>query len=717
MKSVTIISGVALLLLLFLYFHYNRSDISENLKLELFQKYKEHFTNSDNRIIQNGSFQYGENPKQYVEKKGSYEVNKIPNPGHSSYVLQNTGPDGYYKLQVPIEVGKYSLSYWIGKSDDWNGNDKNFNIKIGQRVLSGDGKLISSKRVDSNNWNKYRFTFKVDKNDPNTADIYIGYKPGSNSGERFFTDLNMYPMIGDNQSFPISLRDGLESYINTSNPESSGGGRVMKDLSTKGNDMIWKNKPSREEDHINTRGNQLVGKVKNGKIDSFTICVVLKPIKGAKGEGNLVKIPGNQNVALMVDMKNNMSGLDITVGSKKFSYKGKMLNEKSMISVVYENRNITIYQNGTKLISKSDIDTLHFNGKIIFNSDNKLDTQLFATLVYYNSLNSDQLNILNKYFQNYVPKIRTDRIYNYQMNNDVPGDVDDPNYEIGIDNSAVLGMEVNAFLQEFDNRAQHGIKDSWHEKTNKDKPTLKDCINDYNDEIRRHKYPNKKISPMLSDIPSCRRACQVKGNEENWLCERVEKEINSEKRCKESDCPEAYLSGDNYMVYVKPGTKYAEKMGRSGNFNYGENRHRAREIYIQNFKGCEIPEILTPHGYKANMDNCPFIIDEINPCKEYSCRNANWDHKNPAKQGLNKSCRRSISNYCDRFKYKDPNCLCWEKRYEDTPRCRALRDFIDNRGDKCRVDVFEIEEHPDIKNYIRKDKIPCQGCDLSTLRN
>ena len=172
-------------------------------------------------------------------------------------------------------------------------------------------------------------------------------------------------MIGDNQEFPVSLRNKLETYINTANSESSGGGRVMKDLSTQGNDMTWKNKPTREDGFIYTRNNQLLGKISIGKADSFTISVVLEPIVGTKGNGVLVKIPGNQGVALMLEMQNNMSGFDITIGSKKFSYKGKMIKEKSMISIVCESSKVKVYQNSTQLISKSGIDTLHFNGKII----------------------------------------------------------------------------------------------------------------------------------------------------------------------------------------------------------------------------------------------------------------------------------------------------------------------------------------------------------------
>ena len=31
----------------------------------------------------------------------------------------------------------------------------------------------------------------------------------------------------------------------------------------------------------------------------------------------------------------------------------------------------------------------------------------------------------------------------------------------------------------------------------------------------------------------------------------------------------------------------------------------------------------------------------------------------------------------------------------------------------CKPGSFNISEHPDYSNYIRKDKIPCWNCDLS----
>lgn len=725
MKSVTIISALALLLILFLYFHFNRPDLSiQELRDQLINKRKEHFTNSDKGMIKNGSFQFGDHPKQFVEKGGENEITKMYNPGNSSFALKQTGGKSHYKLNVPIKPGKkYELSYWVGKTKSWNGNDKNFNIKLGKRIISGNGTLIGTKQVDHALWKHYRYIFKTEKSDPNSVSIYLGYKSGATKGERYFTDVQMQPMVADDQGFPVDLRSELETYINVAHPQSGitgGGGRVMKDLSTQGNDMTWKNKPRVEGDHVHTRGNVLTGRVTSGQVKDFTVSVVLKPnkkdAKDEKAMAELVQIPGNQGDAIVLRVSNDLTSVNATVGSKTISYTGKLSQEKSVLSLVYGGGRATLFQNGTKLVSKGGMDKLHFNGKILINGKNKnLDMKLYAVLLFSRKLSSTQLSELYSFFNTYVAKRSGDNIYNYQMNNDVPGDVDDPSYGTGVDASAILGMEDNRFVQDFDDRAQRGIKNSWHERGNRNlNMSMDECLAEYADEIRRQQRGSDPIK--VSELRSCKKACKVKANEKEYLCEQVEKEKYSEKKCKEDGCPEAYLSGDKYMVYVRPGTKWAKKLRRSGNFNYGESRRRAREIYLQNFPGCSLPEILTPHGHHPDMKECPFIVDEMNPCKDEACAGAKWNEKNPAKQNLSKKCRRRISNYCDRFKYHDDACICWRPKYENLPRCRALRDYVDNMKDNCRIDVFNIEDHPDMKDYIKIEDIPCWGCDLTDLR-
>ena len=46
-------------------------------------------------------------------------------------------------------------------------------------------------------------------------------------------------------------------------------------------------------------------------------------------------------------------------------------------------------------------------------------------------------------------------------------------------------------------------------------------------------------------------------------------------------------------------------------------------------------------------------------------------------------------------------------------KCVEFRKQFQNPKDyMCNVSDFNIKEHPDFKKYIRKDSIPCWGCDI-----
>ena len=42
------------------------------------------------------------------------------------------------------------------------------------------------------------------------------------------------------------------------------------------------------------------------------------------------------------------------------------------------------------------------------------------------------------------------------------------------------------------------------------------------------------------------------------------------------------------------------------------------------------------------------------------------------------------------------------------------RKFLNPRDFGCNINYFKVEEHPDIRNYVRKDRVPCWGCDLTS---
>lgn len=184
---------------------------------------------------------------------------------------------------------------------------------------------------------------------------------------------------------------------------------------------------------------------------------------------------------------------------------------------------------------------------------------------------------------------------------------------------------------------------------------------------------------------------------------------NTNNRNKKSDyCPIVYMVDGSYVVYIPEQSKYAKKFHGSGQQNYGKNKDNAREIYKKNFPDCPIPDLLRYHG--AAPDKCPFIIGRDNPCHRFECRDVDWNANKPA---MNQSCKQSIVQYCTINSELDPRCICWRPDMRTNPKCQKFRRYFQNPEDYgCTINTFNIEEHPDMNKYIRKDRIPCWGCNL-----
>ena len=79
---------------------------------------------------------------------------------------------------------------------------------------------------------------------------------------------------------------------------------------------------------------------------------------------------------------------------------------------------------------------------------------------------------------------------------------------------------------------------------------------------------------------------------------------------------------------------------------------------------------------------------------------------------MNEKCKKTVSNYCQINHDIDENCICWDPKHKNNPKCVAMRKFFENPHDYCAPNTFDIEEHPDFSKYIKKDNIPCWGCAL-----
>jgi hypothetical protein len=197
----------------------------------------------------------------------------------------------------------------------------------------------------------------------------------------------------------------------------------------------------------------------------------------------------------------------------------------------------------------------------------------------------------------------------------------------------------------------------------------------------------------------------------------VDKSIDLETPAKKiagsGDCPKVELKNDEYWVFIQSGSKLHKAVGYCGYKSYGKSQDNAMKIYKLNFPGCPVPDILTIPRRHPSFPLCPYVVnDDSNPCKNGDCPNVNWAEKDPAKMHLSEKCKRGINSYCERHTY-DNECKCWRMPYRNNKECiKYRRQFLNPSDYDCNINNFNIESHPDMSKYIRKDRIPCWACSL-----
>lgn len=188
----------------------------------------------------------------------------------------------------------------------------------------------------------------------------------------------------------------------------------------------------------------------------------------------------------------------------------------------------------------------------------------------------------------------------------------------------------------------------------------------------------------------------------------VKLEDNKEEEQKNQTCPKVIYENDRYYVIIPNGSKLAKDLGYSGIRDYGGDIDTARKIFEINFPKCKLPDMLDKTKYKADLSECPFVmLTQDNPCNQFECRKTNWTNGIPN----NKNCKRSVDVYCAKYSDVDPACYCWKKENLEKSECLKWRGNFEAE-DKCDFRKFDIEKHPDSKDYIKRSKIPCWGCNL-----
>ena len=84
---------------------------------------------------------------------------------------------------------------------------------------------------------------------------------------------------------------------------------------------------------------------------------------------------------------------------------------------------------------------------------------------------------------------------------------------------------------------------------------------------------------------------------------------------------------------------------------------------------------------------------------------------------LNKNCKKAVSNYCQINNHiLMINVNVGIQLTKMTPECISMRKYFEDPNDYCSPSSFNIEDHPDFSKYIKKDNIPCWGCNLKYVK-
>ena len=460
----------------------------------------------------------------------------------------------------------------------------------------------------------------------------------------------------------------------------------------------------------------------------------------------LINFPGNQLFAVSILVPNKYGPIRIVAGGTIFESSVYQLNYLDLIfGVVYDGEKIRLFLNG-ELIMETNSPKIHFEDeKVIINPEGNFYGDLYSFAYYNKALQAQQIRNISNYFvrmksvgeeitsidsklRSYVNtfiisdfspeeeskyasaekiislKKTIDSINN--INNIAPNKVIDKCKQIyGVKDSSTK------------NKPKKSSSNKLIDKLKSDSGSVKSDASSVKSDTSSVKSDASSVKSDTSSVKSDASSPKSTKSDSNKSDSGKSDSGKSDKRIKKSNtvegdgvtCPDVRFEDDHYYIIIPPNTDLSKKLGYSGLRDYGTNIDTAKQIFQTNFPKCKVPSILDKNKYQGDLSNCPFIIiNNENPCKKFDCKGTDW------KKGTsnNSNCKKAIDTYCTKYADLDNACYCWREDNKNKPDCLQWRGKFENQ-DKCDFRKADFTKHPDAKNWIRKDKIPCWGCNLS----
>jgi len=647
-------------------------------------EYFTNFASQKNNLIHNGSFEGGKDITEKIKVEGNNQIVVLENPGASSYVLkQSHMPNGqnYYLLKVAIEPDEhYRLGFWYTCEGGSDLEETLLKLEIKDKnhrnhTLRGNTIIKQKAQIDGREWYLIEFHLQVPASLlDNNLYIYLGYN--MLNGTRYYTDVSLNKYLTDVPGFNIT--NGLQVFLEgkSLDPAEHIHNMIWKDVSEKGNDFSWQNKPKYHPDgYYHTYGNSLRGPSGQRlfKNELFSIGLHLEVAESVEkpknGEENLVtnyreliRIPGNNEFSLRIWIPLFYGKIVLDIADVRYETTRDVITRNNNIYFFnYDGTSLQVYVNNALISTLVPKNKIHFNNQnVVINYDNNLRSNLYNIIMYDRVLKNDETNYIVKYLQ-----------------------------KGNAENKSVVQRWFHHLA------GSEGVTGIGTGTTKKIVEGNQNAVDDY----------GKK------NQPSC-------GNGSNSSGSASGSGSKNGKDCWVGECPKVVFQKDEYWVFIPSGSRLQKMVGYCGYKSYGRDQANARKMFRINFPSCKIPDILVTPKRHPNFGKCPYIIRDGNPCFSEACADVDWSIKNPRDAKLSHKCRRDINHYCERYNKYDPSCMCWKPQYRDSEECvKFRRNFLDPHDYNCKINYFKIEEHPDISNYVRKDRIPCWGCNLDTNGN
>jgi hypothetical protein len=615
---------------------------------------------SEQNLLGNSSFEDGKNIREFQEKSGNADIIVFPNPGVSKYVLRQSRNNEmdyrksiFYQIKFDVKPNKIYCIRCLYYSTN--------NLPLVHRLQYKQmfyGKSIFLKTMSddktSGNFKNQYCLFQTPKDDSDkTTELFISLMFNFNNikGYNYLTDVVLEEII-DGYNIPVTTN--LRCYLNVFHPNSvESSNKVIKDISGNEFNFTASRNVGVQKMDIDLTNNILTGPnafqlQNNDRMkynNQFSAFLFIKgagapisesfagtrrwnipaeedessddvPIGGELMGTTILKISGNQNIAIEVILPQKYGNIYLIAGGEKYKTDIQYLSSlENMMAITYNGDKIFMYINGEVVLDVRCPKIYFDNSAAMINPTGKFQGS-FYTFAYYNEyMSGDNIGKITKYF-----------------------------------------MKMKAIGNELTNQ----------------------CVdNNPDDFILR-------------------------------ITETEEVEDKEDELKKNQTCPKVIYENDHYYIIIPHGSKLAKDIGYSGIRDYGGDIDTARKIFEINFPKCKLPDILDKTKYKADLSECPFVmLTPDNPCNQFDCRKTNWTNGVPD----NKNCKRSVDVYCSKYSDVDPACYCWKKENLEKTECMKWRGNFE-ADDKCDFRKFDIEKHPDSKDYIKKSKIPCWGCNL-----